>query len=206
MDKDIAIELIRIAPSVLLYLGVLILLLAFRRVFIQKIVPNVKEFSFMGVGAKLISTQLDKANDTWAIKGSANQKKSLMKRIERLGKDKIDLSVLWIDDNPGSLIFENNILSKLGLLVEFAKSSEVALEMIAENDYDLLISDIDRGGNPSEGVSFLAALHEKGYKIPTIFYIGKVDEEKGVPPYAFAITDKPIELIHCVLDIVERKG
>ena len=37
-----------------------------------------------------------------------------------------------------------------------------------------------------------------------IFYVGSLDKEKGTPPGAFGITNRPDELTHCVLDVLER--
>jgi hypothetical protein len=38
-----------------------------------------------------------------------------------------------------------------------------------------------------------------------IFYVGEPDPKKGTPVYAFGLTNRPDELVHLVLDILERK-
>jgi len=40
--------------------------------------------------------------------------------------------------------------------------------------------------------------------VPVIFYIGYPDPSKGVPPHAFGITHRPDELLHLIMDALER--
>ena len=40
---------------------------------------------------------------------------------------------------------------------------------------------------------------------PVIFYIGIFDPKLGIPGGAFGITNRPDELLHLVLDALERK-
>lgn len=39
---------------------------------------------------------------------------------------------------------------------------------------------------------------------PVVFYVGEVDPKKGTPVYAFGLTNRPDELVHLILDILER--
>ena len=76
--------------------------------------------------------------------------------------------------------------------------------MISQSRYDLLISDIDRDGVPDEGLRFLSQMHERNSWPRTIFYIGHVEQESCVPAHAFGISDRPDELLHLVMDALER--
>jgi hypothetical protein len=77
--------------------------------------------------------------------------------------------------------------------------------MLSENRYDLVISDIARHGVPNEGIAFLSLMREQKLSRPTVFYVGRIDWDKGTPPYAFGITNRVDHLLHYVMDIVERE-
>ena len=82
--------------------------------------------------------------------------------------------------------------------------------MLRQTHYDLVISDIAREGAADEGLRFLSAMRrpDNGRPTifrPTIFYVGLYDAAKGIPPYAFGITNSPDELLHYVMDVLERE-
>ena len=77
--------------------------------------------------------------------------------------------------------------------------------MLKTKNYELILSDIARNDINDEGLRFHKKLIDESIYIPLVFYTGFVDKEKGVPPYAFGIADLPNELIHLVLDVIERK-
>ncbi len=95
--------------------------------------------------------------------------------------------VLWIDDRPDTILGERRLLRALGVEVVSADSSSVAEEMLRrDNDFDLIISDVQRKGESyrlnngepiHEGVNFIVKLrNEKHTKdpiirsLPVIFY------------------------------------
>ena len=55
------------------------------------------------------------------------------------------------------------------------------------------------------GIEFLQKLVANNMRLPMIFYVVKMHEERGTPPYAFGITNSPSELVHLVMDVIERK-
>jgi CheY-like chemotaxis protein len=55
--------------------------------------------------------------------------------------------VLWVDDHPHTILGERRLLRALGINVIPASSSDEALEVLErDNDFDLMISDIQRRG------------------------------------------------------------
>jgi len=54
-------------------------------------------------------------------------------------------------------------------------------------------------------VRALPWIRKLGDGAPVVFYIGDLDEDRGVPPGAFGITDRVEELLHLVLDALERR-
>jgi len=69
----------------------------------------------------------------------------------------------------------------------------------------VIISDIARGDTADQGVRDLPLLRRSAPETPVIFYVGKLDSHQGTPAGAFGITNRPQELLHLVLDALERK-
>jgi CheY-like chemotaxis protein len=90
--------------------------------------------------------------------------------------------VLWIDDKPHEILGERRLLRALGIEITTAKTSARAEIILAEdNDFDLIISDIQRKGELGEretiydGIYFIKNLREKSddqiiKSLPVIFY------------------------------------
>lgn len=130
---------------------------------------------------------------------------ALLARITAFKKLGHHPRLLWLDDGPGDDPYEVKILKATGMeLLVYHRSAE-ARQALTRGSFDLLVSDIIRGGKPDEGFRFLRELREAQLAPPTIFYISNFDPSRGVPPYAFGITHEPHELIHLVLDALERR-
>jgi CheY-like chemotaxis protein len=92
--------------------------------------------------------------------------------------------VLWIDDQPNNVTGERRLLRALGIEVITAISSKEAKEVLdKDNDFDLIISDVQRegdcykttGGNPiHDGVNFIVMLRKDKdpviSSLPVVFY------------------------------------
>ncbi len=151
------------------------------------------------VEERIQKDQLEKTN----IPMPDKVKDVLVQRLTTVKNKQLKIKGLWIDDtfpNPNYL----KLFSSTGVEFETANNSDLGLEMIKRNNYELIISDIARKGNPNEGLDFHKKLIKSGYRIPTIFFIGNFNPEFGTPPYAFGVTNLLSELIHYVLDIIER--
>jgi CheY-like chemotaxis protein len=108
-----------------------------------------------------------------------------------------------VDDHPENNQNERQMFRQLKVEVDSATSTEEALRMVRNGNYDLVLSDMNREGDATAGLTFLAQLR-KEKTTPVIFYVG-VSETKGVPAQAFGITNRPDELLHLTLDALERK-
>ena len=71
--------------------------------------------------------------------------------------------------------------------------------------YDLILSDIARPTGEPTGLDFLEQYRGHGWSPPLIFYISVVDEDQPVPLGAFGLTNRPDELVHLVIDALERQ-
>ena len=132
----------------------------------------------------------------------------LKKRLLNIGSA-MSLHGLWIDDNAEYLEVEKTILQKMGINSTIVSTTEKAQRLLNESaaDFDFIISDISRERNRVEGLEFANWVNNVYPKFSRkiILYIFNNDDSKGVPPYAFGITDSVVELIHLVLDISQRK-
>lgn len=83
--------------------------------------------------------------------------------------------VLWVDDRPAGNRGETAVLAKLQIEVVTALSTPQALQCLESDTegFDLVISDWERDGEAAEaGLRLLAALRDKGFSMPVIFYHG----------------------------------
>jgi hypothetical protein len=125
----------------------------------------------------------------------------VMQRLSR-GKDLLQgASVLWVDDHPEGNRWEIAALEAAGVRVRTVETTRAALAVLPEG-YHLVISDVARGANSREGLDALPALARVAPGIRVILYVGKF--QPAVPPGAFGITNRPDELLHLVMDALER--
>lgn len=208
MKPEVAAALIAIVPGVLWVLLVTGLVVAFYKPIRDEILPRLGGLNIFGF-EMVFQQQLDRALDEKEVEVSAADRTRLLHTVWRrveMGKQILPgARILWVDDNPANNTYEVNALTSVGISVVQVTTSEEALATLSEGRYDTVISDISRGGNTEEGLNFLNRMRDQGLDHPTIFYIGHVDPHEGVPPYAFGITDRPDDLLHLVLDVLERK-
>jgi len=111
--------------------------------------------------------------------------------------------VIWIDDHPAGNAWEHACLSALGCQVRNVESTTTALDYLAVEQFDLVLSDITRGSEGQEGLHALPLLHRAAPEAPVIFYV--MDLQAGVPAGAFGITNRPDDLLHLCMDALERR-
>ncbi len=140
-------------------------------------------------------------------------------RIKRLANKIAGASILWVDDNhPTQNLYERKAFAALGINIDMVKSTQDAISMINLTSYDLIITDLSRPTQADEGTQcgngmhgagcgLLRSLHEKleDKQPPTLIYSSGFDPEKGVPGYAFGMTNRTDYLLQFVLDAVERR-
>jgi CheY-like chemotaxis protein len=78
--------------------------------------------------------------------------------------------VLWVDDHPENNDTPAQILRSNGVEITFALSTEEALEALKKHPFDLIISDMGRGPNPSAGLDLLRAIRQQGITTPVIIF------------------------------------
>jgi CheY-like chemotaxis protein len=112
--------------------------------------------------------------------------------------------VLWIDDHPENNAWGRALLKAFQADVTTVESTRSAVALLHQEHFDVLLSDIDREGQSDHGIQALAALHEADPIVPVVFFIRSLDRSLRTPLGAFGITNDPGELLHLILDVLER--
>ena len=81
--------------------------------------------------------------------------------------------------------------------------TESALACMEKEIFDVLISDIQRDREPMDGIEGAKQINAVVPKIPIVFYVQKLTSNH-IPEPAMGITNEPNELMHLVLDRLER--
>ncbi|WP_405408634.1 P-loop NTPase fold protein [Streptomyces decoyicus] len=88
--------------------------------------------------------------------------------------------ILWVDDHPRNNETLVNAFRAAGAVVRIAEDSAAADAALAVERPTLIVSDIERDGNPREGLEHLARLRRDGrYDGPFVFYAGRVTPERS---------------------------
>lgn len=204
-------ELIKLIPSLLWFILIAILFIKFYRPIRYDLLPKLTGIKAMGVELSFITKSIDAAldlaekNRNWKVDVPSSAKDNVLKRAKEHLKIFENAKILWVDDNPDNNTNELRMFTQLKMTVEFATSTEEALEKLRTNRYELILSDMARGKEADAGIKFLNQFRTSDEITPMIFYIGTFKLEMGVPGGAFGITNRPDELLHLVLDALERK-
>ncbi len=211
--QDFWLEIIKVTPS---FLWVILAAVAFFLLYdlcIRHILPLM--YADPATAADVALPHFERAladvlkvaekNPQWHVQVGAEDKERLMRRIRR-NRDVLQGSrVLLFDDRPDTLVNEIRMLQQLEIEVETVISVGEGLARLKAASFDLLVSDIARPDGQSNGIATLQSLHDYYPDLPAIFYIGNLNAQDGVPAGAFGITNRPDELLHLVLDILERQ-
>jgi response regulator RpfG family c-di-GMP phosphodiesterase len=111
-----------------------------------------------------------------------------------------------VDDHPENNVNERRMCRHLNARIDTAQTTDEALGILMNSDYDVVISDMACGDDATAGLGFLRQLRDIKRTTPLILYVGMIDPERGVPPQAFGITNRPDGLLHLVLDAPEMKS
>jgi len=149
------------------------------------IVPWHRITTFKAAGVELT---LESPSVRGAIEGiemSSRDRRSIRRTLYDLRyaiDDSHGSRVLWIDDHPEKILGERRILRSLGIQVVSAITSDSARGVLDEDDdFDLVISDIQREGEPKSqfsrygGIELIKEIRQSNddpviKNIPVIFY------------------------------------
>ncbi len=205
------IEIIKLTPSLLWFLLIVIFFKIFYPTIRDELLPKLSSFEAGGVKLAFIKNSLEAAfelaekSPQWKVDVPQEKREKAISRARKNMAVFRKAKFLWVDDCPENNLNERQMFQRLGAVIDLSLNTEDALKILERADYDLLISDMARGSRQNAGIDFLNKLKEKGNRIPLVFYIGVIDETKGIPDGAFGLTNQPDELLHLSLDVLERR-
>jgi len=80
--------------------------------------------------------------------------------------------ILWVDDRPDNNIHERAAFEAMGFTFTLALSTNEALQMLSNERFAAIISDMGRREGPREGYVLLDAVRSRGDKTPFFIYAG----------------------------------
>jgi CheY-like chemotaxis protein len=80
--------------------------------------------------------------------------------------------ILWVDDRPDNNIYARQAFEAFGIRFTLALSTTEALNLLSENKYVAIISDMGRKEGPQEGYVLLDTLRQQGNQTPLFIYAG----------------------------------
>jgi NTE family protein len=184
----------------------------FLQTFDWEAYKNLRAEKLVSAATNLLGYDLDqfitKAETARQVAHATPQERQVLKkRVQLIKLQEHQFRVLWISDSSEGDEVEMEVIRSMGGQIELAESSDEARGLMARESYDLVISDIDRDGQTGEGVRFIQEVHQSRSLSPPpcVFYISDLDKSRGTPAYAQGITNRPVELLHLVGDVIERK-
>ena len=132
---------------------------------------------------------------------AARSGSSGLRRAEQVGSVLRGARVLWVDDHPENNAWEREMFRVLGVVILAVESTRSALDSLKGESFDLLISDIRRDNE--DGLDGVNEIRRAMPTLPIVFYIQNLTGSQ-IPEPASGITNEPNELLHLVLDRLER--
>ena len=126
----------------------------------------------------------------------------LVRRLEHCRSLISGARILWIDDHPNNNTIEIGLLRHFGAIVDLALSNQDARERLKSAVYDVVLSDITRENVDEDGKDIVWDVKDAVLTPPLIFYVG---EARPIPEGAFGLTIRLDELLHLILDALERR-
>lgn len=115
--------------------------------------------------------------------------------------------ILWVDDRPENNIYERHAFEAQGLSFSLALSTKEALEILKNNKYAVIISDMKRKESDKEGYILLDEIRKIKNEIPFFIYTNsnsptqkELAKEKG----AQGSTNNAQELFEMVMRTINR--
>lgn len=110
--------------------------------------------------------------------------------------------ILWVDDAPLGNSAERALFRQIGATVVNAISTEEAFYWLERDEFDVIISDIDRDGDPVAGLTFTRRISVAPAS-PVIGYVGTVDRTRATPEGFVTMVDRPDSLFRAVVEALE---
>ena len=117
--------------------------------------------------------------------------------------------VLWVDDHPEKNMYERLAFEKQGLKFRLATSTNEAIQILKQEKFAVIISDMNREEGSEAGYVLLEQLKLSRNSTPVVIYTGytglkSVDKRKASEYRALGSTNRPQELFRLVMEVVRN--
>ncbi|NEC50833.1 response regulator [Actinospica acidiphila] len=204
MSEGLWIKIVGTVPSVLWVAFAATVYLTLRTTLIQRMMPRLTAVRALGIEVELAAELLDRAQEESETAVPPTVRRTALGRLEHAAELLKGGRILWVDDHPEGNSALVELFRKAGMEVDLALSTEEATRLFRRRSYDVLISDMTRDGDQRAGVELLRNLEQYHVDTPALVYAGHFDPERGVDRRIFAATSVPVELVHYVIDLMER--
>ncbi|WP_405781128.1 response regulator [Streptomyces sp. NBC_00859] len=204
MSESIWIQLIGTLPSVLWAAFATIVFLALRGPLVRSVIPRLTVFRALGFEFEMAGALLAQAADEAHVDVTPQDRSGALGRMEHAADVLRGGRILWVDDHPENNTTLTRLFRSVGMAVDTARSTAEALAALRRQSYDVILSDMGRADDPQAGITMLRELERRNIDLPVVIHAAHVDQERGVDRRAFAATASPVEVVHYVIDLMER--
>ncbi len=147
-----------------------------RETIIHRLVPWVIALRALGVEVEMAGPLLEQAAEHSDSPVTPTMRRGVLSRLEHAADTLRGGRVLWIDDHPEHNGSLISLFRSMGMVVNTARST-------------------------AEG---LTALRHGSHDLPVVVHAQNFNPERGVDSRIFAGTNNPVEVVHYVIDLMER--
>lgn len=201
---DMVIPVLWVSFAVVVYLGL--------RKPLKEAIPRMTRFGALGV-VEVEFTKVERLL-TKAVENrdqestgplvSRADRRAVLRRLDHATVYLKDGRILWVDDLPEGNSYLTALFRQLGMVVDEVTSTDEALARLDRHTYDLVISDIHRGADSQAGIEMLHTFRSRGIRLPVIIHAARFDPTLGVDPMIFGGTNRVDDVVHYVIDVMER--
>lgn len=208
MSQAITVELIKAVPAILWVAFAALVYLSLRSAIIPQIsrLHSVKTPMIeLGFAEQLLVEAA--ARSEASAPPSVSEQRAAVSRLQHAAEILRGGRILWVDDNPEWNLPLIQLFRRLGMTVDTSRSTDEAISNLRSRRYDLILSDMRRDTEhpaQSAGITLLDALERQGDRSPVIIAAANFDPQIGVHPGIFAYTNAVDDIVHYVIDIMER--
>ncbi|MBO3751016.1 response regulator [Streptosporangiaceae bacterium NEAU-GS5] len=204
-------KLIDAIPALLWVVFALVVYFSLRRPLMEAM-PRMTKIGALGVEVtfaeveRLLVKAAESGDESSGIEPEVSRagRRAVIRRLDHAADYLRAGHILWVDDLPQNNSYLTALFKQLGMTVDEALSTEEALVLLDRRSYDLVISDIHRGVDDQAGIKMLEAFRARGIDLPVIIHAARFDPRMGVDPMIFGGTNRTNEVVHYVIDIMER--
>jgi CheY-like chemotaxis protein len=109
--------------------------------------------------------------------------------------------ILWADDVPQGNSWARRLLRGFGADVVPVLSNDEAIQELMEGRFDVVVSDIDRGG-AEPGSQLGVKMHAAGFDIPIIFFVSRTDPSLPLPAGSIIVTNDMVAMLTCLFGLL----